>query len=302
MQYQNPFNLSSINIQGDIVAALQEVKEDLKVRLHNNISEEDTVTIRNVQLTKGEWLFWFKQLASAETRHLHLRIAENRDLANFLEFGHLGFLQKLQMQDNAAPAETLYQAIQTFLQHDQMRPFFVAQYAQSLLQAFKTHHEEDMILLQAFPIELTDEEIGLYFEELQQYLSQTTQEIKTLIENQSLSYISERELVSHLSDKKIQLLNQLPSPLARERDYVGTTIGHLATYMTMQLGYREAAEALLRQALKLKLSEQLRHDLEELLKMVKPRIFANMPSWLFIGLGVTALLFLINYLEKIFIG
>lgn len=297
MQYQNPFNLFSINPQGNIVESLNNIKEDLKTRLTSNIAEEEMVSIRGQQLTKGEWLFWFKQLAAAQSRALHLKINENKALANFLEYGHLGYFQKMEESDNSEAIEELKAEFDFYIQNETIRPFIVAQYAQALLQAFKTHDEAQMMLLQKVHIDFTEEEIGLYFEELQAYLSQTTKEIKSLIDTHALSYISERELVSHLSDKTIKLLNNLPQPLAKERDYVGTSIGHLATYMTLQLGYRDAAEVLIRQALKLKLDTQIRSELEQLLKMIRPRLSALLPNWALFGLGAVVVLFLIKYIE-----
>lgn len=301
MQYQNPFHLFAINPQANLIESLTSLKDDLKVRLSADLAEDDLVSIRGQQLTKGEWLFWFKQLANAETRNLHLKIAENKALTNFLEYGHLGYFQHLEEKQVELKAE-LQEELDFYINHELIRPFFIAQYAQALLQAFKTHDEAQMIVLQKVHIDFTEEEIGLYFEELQEHLMHTTKEIKTLIDNHSLSYMSERELLSHLSDKTIQLLNNLPLPLAKERDYVGTSIGHLATYMTLQLGYRDAAEILIRQALKLKLNTQLRTELEQLLKIVKPRLTGMLPKWLFVGLGLTALLFAIKYIETFFIG
>jgi hypothetical protein len=285
MQYINPFALFGLetNTNESKIAA---VKADIMTRLVQADVDTDMVSIRGQRFTKGEWQYWLDQLCTTEQRQIHIAIVENHALRNFLEFTHLGFFA-------AAPAPDFWQNAE-FVAY--IRPFFVFQYAEALLQALKTQNEADMQALQNSPFEISQAEYDTYFVEISDYLSLTAQDLKNLSENNSLTYLSERELVSHLPDTTINIYNYLPNSLSGVRNWIGDSVGRIAMYMSVQLGRPDGAIALVRQALKLKLDEALRLELEQLLQAHKSR--SRTPLWILIGVGAMLLLFALKYVEN----
>ena len=284
MQYHNPFQLFAVE-PAELEPKLAAIEQDIRQRLQHIADDAEIVAIRNQRLRKGEWLFWLGQLAEPEKLAAHLEIAARRPLANFLEFGHLGFFEQ--------PVDTEFwgSAAAQFV-----RPFFIFQYAEALLQALKTQNERDMELLQRLPFELTQAEFDSYFGEISAYLTRTATDLKALSENQALTYLSERELMSHLPDTTINVYNYLPQQLSGVRNWIGDAVGRIAMYMSVQLGRPDGAIALVRQALKLKLDESLRRDLEQLLTTHKSR--NRTPAWILIGVAAVLLLFFLKYLEN----
>lgn len=285
MQYINPFALFDLESSAN-ESKIAAVKAETMSRLASADADTDTVSIRGQRLTKGEWQYWLNQLSTPTQQQIHRAIVENHALRNFLEFAHLGFFA-------AAPAADFWQNAE-FVAY--VRPFFIAQYAQALLQALKTQNEADMQALQNSPFEISQEEYDTYFVEISDYLSLTAQDLKNLSENNSLTYLSERELVSHLPDTTINIYNYLPQSLSGVRNWIGDAVGRIAMYMSVQLGRPDGAIALVRQALKLKLDEALRLELEELLQAHKSR--SRTPIWILIGVGAILLLFALKYIEN----
>ena len=108
--------------------------------------------------------------------------------------------------------------------------------------------------------------------------------------------MSEREILSHLPDKTIELYNLLPEYFAEMRNNIASEIHSLAVVLNNNHGRDDGAEAVLRQGLKLKLDQSLRQALEQLLKQHK--ITTQIPTWVLVGGGVILLLFLIKFIEN----
>lgn len=283
-QYLNPFQLFSV-APHNIEAALVNIKAELTPRLAVADDAQSIVIIRGQRLSQAEWQYWFDQLADPHQREIHLYISQQKPLSNFLEYGHLGFFEAERDAKTWQNSE--------FVAY--IRPFFIYQYAEALLQALKTQNETEMQLLQKMPFDISKEEFETYFQDISQYLDHTAADLKSLSENQSLTYLSERELVSHLPDTTINIYNHLPANLGEVRNWIGDAVGRIAMYMSVQLGRPDGAVALVRQALKLKLDETLRQELEQLLSIHKSR--NRTPVWILIGVGSILLLFLLKYLE-----
>lgn len=289
--YHNPFSLFSLSPAD---AQLQERLSALGTELRSRLaSADDAVPVlwQSSRLTRAEWFYWFDQLHNEQQRQFHAEILQIRSLNNFLEYGHLGFFER----DFAEMP--LWQS-PDFVQY--IRPFFLFQYVEALLQALKTQNEETLQQLQRLPFELAEEDFVQYFDPVKAFLEETASEIKSLSESETLGYLSERELVSHLPDRAIAAYNSLPEYLSEVRNWIGNAIGQIAVYMTVQLGRPDGATALVRQALKLRLDDELRTSLEKLLESHVNNTSRRAPVWLLVGIGVLILLFLLQYLENRF--
>ena len=117
-----------------------------------------------------------------------------------------------------------------------------------------------------------------------------------LKDDQRLYIMSERELSMQVSDKSIELYNNLPDYFLPIRDDMAISIKNTSEAMAAQ-GRREGAAVLLKQASKLKLNHTLQKDVKQLQKQINPLI-GKLPLFLMIGLGVIFLLFLIKWIES----
>ncbi len=290
--YQNPFSLFSLSpTDPQLMERLHTISEEMRKRLSTTTDDTTPVLLHSTRLTRGDWQYWLEQLQTEQQRQLHAEILQLRPLNSFLEYGHLGFFER-----DFAEMPIFQDA--DFVEY--IRPFFLRQYVEGLLQALKTQAEETLQQLQRLPFELREDDFDTYFEGVKEYLHASASEIKTLSESENLGYLSERELVSHLPDRAIATYNSLPEYLSEVRNWIGNAIGQIAVYMTVQLGRPDGATALVRQALKLRLDDALRADLEKLLQVQLGGNRRRVPAWLLVGIGALILLFLLQYLERVF--
>ncbi len=281
--YISPFDIFNIRPQ-EMDSRWASVRADLQAALLP-YSLPSTARVYGHSYSKKQFIQWIDELDNPATREYHTLIANNKPLYNFLEYGHLGIFRDQAINFSSFSAD--------FLQF--IKYYFAYQYCEAWLQAVKTENTEAIELLQNAPVPFSESEKDEFLQPVQDYLTATTEDLQKLVDNQQLSHISERELRSYLSDKTIAIFNLLPDSFATTRNWIGNTVGHLAMYMTVQLRRPEGAEVLVRQALKLKLDEGLRNDLEQLLEVQKSRF--RMPAWAWLGMGVVALLFLLKYIE-----
>ena len=97
------------------------------------------------------------------------------------------------------------------------------------------------------------------------YVENTIQELKDLQTKKELLHISERELLSYLPNRTIELYNMLPDYFYAARNLIGNEVYRLSIVLTQNFGRSDGASAMLKQGLKLKLDDTVRKNLESML-------------------------------------
>lgn len=288
MQYLNPFRIFDISYQKvPDTYVIQRVQSEVTTQL-SAYEKEDTVYIKGNKMKKWQAEAVLADWLNEEKRAFHRRVLEVPFLYSFLEYGHLNYF------DNHEEKYDLWNEDIEFAKF--VFPYFANQYSNALLQAIKVQDKKELTMLLAAPPPKQNEHAAVYYNSVSEHISETISSLVDLKEQQSLHYMSEREILSHLPDKTIELYNLLPEYFAEMRNNIASEIHSLAVVLNNNHGRDDGAEAVLRQGLKLKLDQSLRQALEQLLKQHK--ITTQIPAWVFIGGGVIALLFLIKFIEN----
>lgn len=287
MQYINPYRLFNINTDILSTSLLMELKQRIEDEFATfNVSEQ--VTFNGTKLLKKELFQLIEELKNPIKADFHRKITENHELYNFLEYGHLNYLHhRAQYAENPE--------LMAFI-----APYFAFQYSETLVQTLKTLDKDTLELLagQSLP-EVEGDSDTAYYQTTAQYVDNTLCDLKALQEDGRLIYMSERELISHLPDKTIELYNLLPDYFSEARNMIGQQVGVLSEALLRDYGRRDGAIALINQALQLKLSAELTQKLQEFKKILKPGM-PKVPLYIGIAIGVIGLLFLIRWLEQTF--
>ncbi|MCH2043199.1 MAG: hypothetical protein MK212_03605 [Saprospiraceae bacterium] len=288
MQYLNPFRIFDISYQNTVDPATV-------LRLHTEVTtqlsayeREDTVYIRGNKMKKWQAEAVLADWLDDRTRAFHRKVLEIPFLYSFLEYGHLNYF------GNHEEKHDLWNQDIEFAKF--VFPYFADQYSNALLQAIKVQDKKELTTLLAAPPPKQTEYAAIYYNSVSEHISETISNLVELKQQQSLHYMSEREILSHLPDKTIELYNLLPEYFAEMRNNIASEIHSLAVVLNNNHGRDDGAEAVLRQGLKLKLDQSLRQALEQLLKQHK--ITTQIPTWVLVGGGVILLLFLIKFIEN----
>ena len=286
MQYINPYRLFAIDAEKFTPTDLVELKTNLRTRLAG-YSEEELVTHNGTKLTKKTLFELLESLANPSVARLHHKISENAELYNFLEYGHLNYLYH-----RAAYAEDT--ALMNFV-----APYFAYQFSETLVQALKTSDRDVLKLLAGQSLPKISGDESAYYQATAQYIENTLDSLKKLEEDARLVYMTERELLSHLPDKTVELYNLLPDYFEEARNMIGHQVGVLSEQLWRDFGRRDGAKTLIDQALKLKLNLDLQQRLLQFKKMMTPE-WNKVPIIIGIAGGVVALLFLMKWIEQVY--
>lgn len=297
MRYSNPFRLFHISEkQQPDAAVVQQITDRMRLLYKQALSEP--VFIGDHKLEASDLTQMQLEWEAAHLREFHrLVLAEYRKLFNFLEYGHLGLFrepeaQKHHLWENKAFIEFI-------------KPYFLYAYNETLLLAVRQQdveavqqlsHHQIPIVTNANTTTAANEGNSEEQNQVVEILKNNTADLHNLALLNDLPAMSEREILSYLPDKYIEVFNALPDQFASLRNQLGYEVQNLAVILNNELGRSDGAEALVRQGLKLKLDEKLQRDLEAMLAHHRRGSF--LPLWLLIGVGVIALLFLIQYLER----
>ena len=110
--------------------------------------------------------------------------------------------------------------------------------------------------------------------------------------------MSERELLSYLPNKTIELYNMLPDYFTGIRNKIGLEIYSLSVVLVQHHGRSDGASAMVKQGLKLKLDDQIRENLEDMLS--KFSFKSQIPTFVWAAIAVVSLLYLIKFFETAF--
>lgn len=286
--YISPFKL--FDLAPDVNdKVLHAHKNRILERVKHN-KETDEVHIGNYRVLKEEVLKLLKELDNFYTRQYHIAIYEHKKLLNFLEYGHLNYFRSAQNLKTIQDAD--------FLKF--IAPYFGFQYGETLLQAIKTQDKETLALLAATSLPMVDDFEENCYKHANLYVESTIKELKNLQAKQDLPHMSERELLSYLPNRTIELYNMLPDYFYAARNLIGNEIYQLSLVLIQNFGRSDGASALLKQGLKLKLDNTVRRNLEAMLKQFS---FKNkVPAFVWIAFLVVAILFMMKYIETHLLG
>ena len=286
--YTNPFKLFDLPLDVD-EAALKTHQSRIQERMQHN-EETELVYIGHNKLQKKTVLRLLKELANYQTRQYHIAIYEYKKLLNFLEYGHLNYFR------NSQPLTAIQDA--DFFKF--IGPYFGYQYGETLLQAIKTQDKETLSLLSATSLPMVGDFEDACYKHANYYVESTIKELKNLQEKQGLNHMSERELLSYLPNRTIELYNMLPDYFYAARNLIGNEVYQLSIVLTQNAGRSDGASIMLKQGLKLKLDTTVRKNLESMLGQFS--IKSKFPNFILIAVVFIAILFMMKYIETNFLG
>lgn len=286
--YINPFKLFDLPLNVD-EGTLRAHKLRIQDRMQHN-KETDLVYVGNNQLPKQTVLKLLKELENYQTRQYHVAIYEHKKLLNFLEYGHLNYFRNSQSLSSTQDAD--------FFKF--IGPYFGYQYGETLLQAIKTQDKETLSLLSATSLPMVGDFEEQCYKHANFYVESTIKELKNLQERQELNHMSERELLSYLPNRTIELYNMLPDYFYAARNLIGNEVYQLSIVLTQNFGRSDGASAMLRQGLKLKLDTAVRKNLESMLGKFSMK--TKVPNFIIIAVIVIVVLFMMKYIETNFLG
>ncbi|CAA6814337.1 MAG: Unknown protein [uncultured Aureispira sp.] len=286
--YTNPFKLFDLPLDVD-EAALKTHQSRIQERMQHN-EETELVYIGHNKLQKKTVLRLLKELANYQTRQYHIAIYEYKKLLNFLEYGHLNYFR------NSQPLTAIQDA--DFFKF--IGPYFGYQYGETLLQAIKTQDKETLSLLSATSLPMVGDFEDACYKHANYYVESTIKELKKLQEKQGLNHMSERELLSYLPNRTIELYNMLPDYFYAARNLIGNEVYQLSIVLTQNAGRSDGASIMLKQGLKLKLDTTVRKNLESMLGQFS--IKSKFPNFILIAVVFIAILFMMKYIETNFLG
>lgn len=286
--YTNPFKLFDLPLDADEATLKTHQMRVQKGIQHNEASE--LVYVGHNRLRKDTVLKLLKELANYQTRQYHIAIYEYKKLLNFLEYGHLNYFRTSQPLTATQNAD--------FFKF--IGPYFGHQYGETLLQAIKTQDKETLSLLSATSLPMVGDFEDECYKDANYYVESTIKELKNLQDKQGLNHMSERELLSYLPNRTIELYNMLPDYFYAARNLIGNEVYQLSIVLTQSFGRSDGASIMLKQGLKLKLDKTVQKNLESMLG--KFSVKSKFPNFIIIGLAFVAILFMIKYIETNFLG
>ncbi len=284
--YISPFKL--FNIDCSSTDAAIEANKSRTLNRFEDQANDDIIHLGSSKLPKSQVLTLLNDLDADTTRAFHIQIFQYKKLLNFLEYGHLNYFRR------EAATNPEYKA--NFWKF--VAPFFGRQYGETLLQAVKTRDKDTLALLSSEQLPMLGDYEELCYQHANNYIANTFQEIKNLKEQKSLLHMSERELLSYLPNKTIELYNMLPDYFTGIRNKIGAEIYSLSLVLVQNYGRSDGASAMVKQGLKLKLDDQIRQQLEDRLR--KFSFKSQIPAFIWAAIAVLSLLYLIKFLESVF--
>ncbi|BDS10334.1 hypothetical protein [Aureispira anguillae] len=286
--YFSPFKLFNLPLDANsevLQANRERISEQIK-----HYKETELVYIGNNKLIKQDVLKLLRELDNFYTRQYHISIYEHKKLLNFLEYGHLNYFRNKVNLASVQDAD--------FFKF--IAPYFGFQYGETLLQAIKTQDKETLALLSAASLPMVGDFEEQCYRHANLYVETTIKELKKLQAKQELHHMSERELLSYLPNRTIELYNMLPDYFYAARNLIGNEIYQLSVVLTQNFGRSDGASAMLKQGLKLKLDETVRKNLEAMLGKFSFKY--KVPTFIWVAFLAVAILFMMKYIETNFLG
>jgi hypothetical protein len=286
MQYLNPFKLFKVDSKEVDDKSIELIRNQIENE-YNQYSKYDYITYNGTKLQIQELKFCLNELLDEAIREYHIQILKDTELYNFIEFGHPDIL-KNRKELNGNPDYI-----------DFVVPYFANQISEILLQGIKTEDQQLVDLVLDFKLPLLEIHENLYFENTADYLKNYTVDFDIEDDNSRWRVMSEREIISTISDRLIKIINTLPNYFDDSRNQMALELKEFSEELSAKFGRADASLAILKQALKLKISAEVKNEIRSLNKQISPGL-NKLPLFLIIGMSVVALLFLLKWVENSF--
>ncbi|MEL7531547.1 MAG: hypothetical protein AAFN10_09580 [Bacteroidota bacterium] len=265
MAYLNPITLLNLDLAGAEEQPASEWLKREKKRLLAEFELQDSpvITINEREIDRATVLKLFSSLEDHSEWQNHRLVAERPALQAFLEEASLDLFYSGDI--NLLQATT--DEFRTFI-----APHFATSYNKRLLHAFRQIDKEEIEIMSVQPLPIPTTHLAACYKDTYRNLHRRVSEIEALSQKVESEKAQPGGEVQEWCDEiLIDVLNQLPAYFEGMRDRYGLALEELAIAIHNTHKRIELSILILRQGLKLKVSEQtrqrLQHVLDQLLLM-----------------------------------
>ncbi|MEM7368062.1 MAG: hypothetical protein AAF587_05635 [Bacteroidota bacterium] len=274
MEYLNPFtrlnlNLAEFSPEGHKESLKLEKKRLLaEFELHNT----NTIELGGKMLDKATVLQLFDELEDAELANMHLRIHQLPSLMAFLEDSTLEYF----FSGDVALLSSESSAFQKYI-----GPYFAEQYNKRLFHAFRQLDWEEVKMMCAHPLAIPTEFHAACYKDTYRDIHSKSREVSQVASKISEGQAPGAEIQEVCDEMLILTLNHLPEYFGGSRDKYGLALEELAVAVHNVHRRVKLGIFILRQGLKLNISQsttaRLTHILDQLKELAPAESFLE--SW-----------------------
>lgn len=274
MAYLNPISLLNLDLSGatDQPASEWLKREKKRLLAEFELQASPVITINDKEIDRATVLKLFGSLEDGKVWEFHRLVAERPTLQAFLEEASLDLFYSGDINLLQATSEDF----QSFI-----APHFASSYNKRLLHAFRQIDKEEIEIMSVPPMPIPSTHFAACYKDTYRSLHRKVNDIEAL----SAKIESEKaqpggEIQEWCDEILIDVLNQLPDYFDGMKDRYGLALEELAIAVHNTHKRIELSILILRQGLKLEVSEQtqqrLKHVLDQLLLMApEASIFEN---------------------------
>lgn len=265
MAYLNPISLLNLDLAGVENQPASEWLKREKKRLLAEFELQDSPVIRinDREIDRATVLKLFSSLEDQSVWGHHRLVAERPTLQAFLEVASLDLFYS----GDVHLLQTTPEEFQVFI-----APHFASSYNKRLLHAFRQLDKEEVEILSVLPLPIPNTHLATCYKDTYRNLHRRVSEIEALSQKVDTEKAQPGGEIQEWCDEiLIDVLNQLPAYFEGTRDRYGLALEELAIAIHNTHKRIELSILILRQGLKLQMSEQtsqrLQHILDQLLLM-----------------------------------
>jgi len=263
MKYLNPFRLLELDASPEVSDAsfAVQLKRARKAAMAEfELQDEVEINLNGIKLDRETLLRLADELDAAETRDFHRYVNQRASLEAFLADASLSFFYE-------GDASLLAGQSKAFLEW--MAPYFAAQFNLRLIHALKQKDFEEIQVMCAVPLYVPAAYQAACYQDSYRYLHAQVEDIEQLTSQISQGEAPDGRVQEFCDEMLIDSLNVLPAYFSGVRDRYGIALENLAievhnTHQRAQLGM-----FILKQGLKLEISEETRRRLQHILDQLK---------------------------------
>lgn len=261
MAYVNPFDLLEVGAPGQLDTA-QLKREKKRLMAEFELSGEVEIAVGEHRLDKATLLKLFEELEDPEQRSYHAEVAARPMLQKFLTEASLDLFYEAKVGELAG------------LHPDFLRwlgSHFAVSFNRRLVHALRQQDLEETQVLCREPLPIPTAYQAACFQDSYRYLHQQVEEVENLAKGIEKGKKPSGRVQEVCDEMFIDLLNALPAYFDGVRDRYGLALENLALVVQNQHQRTQLSLFIVRQGLKIQLSEdthrRLKYVLEQLLKL-----------------------------------
>ena len=261
MKYLNP--ITALGLDAEQMENKEELKKEKKRLLAEfELADSSVIRLNGRSMDKASVIQLFETLEDENQRKWQLQIFENQTLLSFLEDASLELYYQGDVNLLSALPEDLLEYI---------APYFAESFNQRLYHAFRQKDWEEIEILSTPPLPIPATFHAACFQDTYRHIHRQLAEIGQLSERIEKGEKPGPRIQEVVDEMLIDSMNQLPAYFSGSRDSYSMVLEDLAiavhnTHKRVELGI-----LIIRQGLKLDISEQnrqrLQHILDQLLEL-----------------------------------